>query len=151
MQKIGAGVSGPKKREAYVFQALGGRGAVVGPEHPVGRVRQSVLRDQVSVETDLVYVDSHTGKGGDGQVQDGLDGGPHGRGFFNELFIGHGLLLRPGKGKRPHRLGVFPDGGKIGPGLVKLSGRRYVEELSDLYRRFSAGVTLLLEGGEGYG
>lgn len=44
-----------------------------------------------------------------------------------------------------------PDGRRRQYYQITETGRRYVEELTGLYRRFSAGVTLLLEGGEGHG
>lgn len=46
---------------------------------------------------------------------------------------------------------VAPDGRRRQYYQITEQGRRYVEELADLYRRFSGGVELLLEGGEAHG
>lgn len=44
-----------------------------------------------------------------------------------------------------------PDGRRRQYYQITEAGRRYVGELSGLYRRFSGGVELVLEGGEGHG
>ena len=46
---------------------------------------------------------------------------------------------------------IAPDGRRRQYYQITEAGRRYVEELADLYRRFTGGVELLLEGGEGHG
>lgn len=44
-----------------------------------------------------------------------------------------------------------PDGRRRQYYQITEAGREYVSQLADLYRRFSGGVELLLEGGEGHG
>lgn len=46
---------------------------------------------------------------------------------------------------------VAPDGRRRQYYQITEAGREYVSRLADLYRRFSGGVELLLEGGEGHG
>lgn len=46
---------------------------------------------------------------------------------------------------------VAPDGRRRQYYQITGAGREYVAQLAGLYRRFSGGVELLLEGGEGHG